>query len=87
MNKQTSFHSSLCSHPRCTYWGNYGKSQWFEFRTEEQLLTINFDDYPYQLGLEDSPSFINAQLTCNKTGDTIEYTTRKIIAKKLLNIW
>ena len=84
MTTTKSFHSTLVKHPECRYWGNWGKSQYFEFRTEEQLLTIRFDDYQWQLGMVDGPSFINAELSCNKTGDTIEYTTSQVKAKQLL---
>jgi len=84
MAKQKSFHSSLVRHPKCTYYGVNPKTSYFEFLNEEQTLTIRFDDYPWQFGIMDSPSFINAELNCNKTGDMIEYTTRENIAKKLL---
>ena len=82
--KTKSFHSSLVRHPECTYYGVTSKSSYFEFRNEEQTLTIRFDDMPWQFGITDSPSFTNAELNCNKTGDMIEYTTIEIIAKKLL---
>ena len=85
MTKQKSFHSSLVRHPKCTYYGVTSNGSYFQFSNNEQLLTIRFDDAPWQFGIVDSPSFINAELNCNKTGDTIEYTTREIIAKKLLN--
>ena len=82
--KTKSFYSSLVRHPECTYYGVMRNSTYFEFRNEEQTLTIRFDDMPWQFGIVDSPSFINAELNCNKTGDMIEYTTLEIIAKKLL---
>ena len=82
--KTKSFYSSLVRHPECTYHGVMGNSSYFEFRNEEQTLTIRFDDMPWQFGIVDSPSFINAELNSNSSGDMIEYTTREIIAKKLL---
>lgn len=77
----------LSKHPNCTYWGMHPKGQYFEFYNEqkEQLLTIRFDDMPWQYGITDGPSFINAELNCSKTGDMIEYTSNQIKAKKLLN--
>lgn len=79
-----SFHSQLVRHPKCTYYGVNSKTSYFEFRTEEELLTIRFDDAPWQFGIVDSPSFISAELTCIMTGDVFEYTTRENSAKKLL---
>lgn len=79
-----SFHSQLVRHPKCTYYGVTSNGSYFHFSNEEKLLTIRFDDAPWQFGITESPSFINAELNCNKTGDTIEYTTRENIAKKLL---
>jgi hypothetical protein len=82
--KTKSFHSSLVRHPKCTYWGVADKSSYFQFSNKEQTLTIRFDDMPWQFGIVDGPSFINAELNCNRTGDMIEYTTIQTIAKRLL---
>ena len=84
MTKTKSFHSILVRHPECDYYGVNPKSSYFEFRNKEQTLTIRFDDMPWQYGIVDSPSFINAELSCNKTGDTIGYTTSQTKAKQLL---
>lgn len=83
-SKTKSFYSSLVRHPECNYYGVTSNGSYVEFRNEEQTLTIRFDDMPWQFGITDSPSFINAELNCNKTGDMIEYTTKEMVAKKLL---
>lgn len=82
--KTNSFYSSLVRHPECTYYGMYLNSSYFEFSNEEQTLTIRFDLSRMQYELKAHPSFVNAELNCNKTGDMIEYTTRELIAKRLL---
>ena len=81
-----SFYSRLAKHSKCTYFGINPKTKYFEFSNDylEQKLVIRFDDYPWQLGLIYEPSFINAELYCNKTGDTISYTTILSKANQLL---
>jgi hypothetical protein len=76
----------LSKHPNCTYLGMHSKGQYFEFynKEKEQLLTIRFDDMPWQYGITDGPSFINAELNCTKTGEMISYTTNISKAKQLL---
>jgi hypothetical protein len=76
---------SVVAKKNYNYWGITPKGSYFQFKNEEQTLIIRFDDREWEYGLKPTPTFVSAELTCNRTGDIIEFKTVESLAKKLLN--